>query len=181
MLLTGIECGHPASLRYPRGNGIGVALDEEIHTLEVGKAELLAEGNGDVAIVALGPLVYAALQASERLAKDGIRATVVNARFVKPLDAELLTTIARTHRLLATVEEAYLNCGFGSAVLEMLEERNALYAGPRIIRLGLPDCLIPHGSQSLLYAKYGIDADAIYYRIKGALEVLDGKMIAVSR
>ncbi len=181
MLLTAVECPHPASLRYPRGNGVGVLLDEDIHTLEIGKAELLAEGNGDVALIGLGTQVYAALQAADRLAKDGIRATVVNARFIKPLDAELLITIARTHRLVATVEEAYLHCGFGSAVLEMLEEHNALYAGPRVIRLGLPDCLIPHGSQSLLHAKYGIDADAIYSRVKEALEVLDGKSFAVSR
>jgi 1-deoxy-D-xylulose-5-phosphate synthase len=181
MLLTAIECPHPASLRYPRGNGIGVTLDEDLHTLEVGKAELLLEGNGDVAIVALGTIVYPALKAAENLAKDGIRATVVNARFVKPLDIELLTSIARTHRLVATVEETYLHCGFGSAVLEMLEERNILYTGPRVIRLGLPDCIIPHGSQSLLYAKYGIDADGIYSRVKEALEVMDGKRIAVSR
>jgi 1-deoxy-D-xylulose-5-phosphate synthase len=181
MLLTAIECPHPASLRYPRGSGVGVALDQDLRVLEIGKAELLAEGNGEVAIIALGTLVHPALRAAERLAKDGIRATVVNARFVKPLDAELLTAIAGAHRLVATVEEAYLHCGFGSAVLELLEARNALYAGPRIIRLGLPDCLIPHGSQSLLHAKYGIDADGIYSRVKDALEVLDGKRLSVSR
>ena len=180
MLLTAIESGHPASLRYPRGNGFGVALDADIHTLEIGKAELLADGNGDVAIVALGIQVYSALQAAERLAKEGIGTTVVNARFVKPLDAELLTTVANTHRLLVTVEEAYLHCGFGSAVLEMLEERNALYGGPRLIRLGLPDCLIPHGGQTLLHAKYGIDADAIYNRVKEALGVLDGKRVGAA-
>jgi len=181
MLLTAIESGHPASLRYPRGNGVGIAMDEELRTLEIGKAELLAEGNGDVAIIALGPPVYAALSAAERLAKDGLRATVVNARFVKPLDEDLLISIARTHRLVITVEEAYLNCGFGSALLEMLEARNALYCGPQIVRLGLPDELIPHGSQSLLYAKYNIDADGIYRRAKEAMAALDGKCSVLVR
>jgi 1-deoxy-D-xylulose-5-phosphate synthase len=147
-----------------------------LHTLEIGKAELLTEGNGDVAIIALGPPVYAALSAAERMAKEGLQATVVNARFVKPLDEELLISIARTHRLVVTVEEAYLNCGFGSALLEMLEARGALYGGPKVVRLGLPDELIPHGSQSLLHAKYDIDAGGIYKRAKEALAVLDGKL-----
>jgi 1-deoxy-D-xylulose-5-phosphate synthase len=181
MLLTAVECGRPASLRYPRGNGVGVKLDEEIRRLEIGKSELIAEGSGDVAIIALGPPVYAALSAAERLAKDGLSATVVNARFVKPLDEELLVGIARTHRLVVTVEEAYLSCGFGGALLEVLESRGALYGGPRIVRLGLPDELIPHGSQSLLYAKYGIDADGIYRRVKETMAVLDGRLGAVVR
>lgn len=176
MLYTAVESGHPASLRYPRGNGVGVPMDDELHALEIGKAELLTEGHGDVAIIALGPPVYAALSAAERLAKEGLQATVVNARFVKPLDEELLISIARTHRLVVTVEEAYLNCGFGSALLEMLEARGALYGGPKVVRLGLPDELIPHGSQSLLHAKYDIDADGIYKRAKEALAVLDGKL-----
>jgi 1-deoxy-D-xylulose-5-phosphate synthase len=181
MLLTAIESGHPASLRYPRGSGVGAAMDDEIHTLDIGKAELLAEGSGDVAIFAFGPPTYAALKAADRLAKEGIRCTIVNARFAKPLDEDLLIALTNTHRLIVTVEEAYLNCGFGSAVLEMLEANNALYAGPRIIRLGLPDVLIPHGSQSLLHAKYGIDADAIYNRVKDAITVLDGKIFASVR
>ena len=181
MLLTAIEAGHPASLRYPRGNGVGVSMEEEIHTLEIGKAELLTEGSGDVAIFALGTATYAALKAADRLAKDGIRATVVNARFVKPLDEDLLIAIAKSHRLVITVEESYLSCGFGSAVLEMLEARNALYTGPRLIRLGLPDALIPHASQSLLHAKYGIDADGIYNRAKETIAVLDGKIFASVR
>lgn len=181
MLLTAVDSGHPASLRYPRGNGFGVTMEEEIRPLEIGKAELLTEGNGDVAIFGFGTTVYAALKAADRLAKEGIRCTVVNARFAKPLDEDLLLALTNSHRLVVTVEEAYLNCGFGSAVLEMLEANNALYAGPRIIRLGLPDLLIPHGSQSLLYAKYGIDADSIYNRVKDTIAVLDGKIYASVR
>jgi 1-deoxy-D-xylulose-5-phosphate synthase len=181
MLLTAIESGHPASLRYPRGNGVGARMDEKIHQLDIGKAELLTDVSGDVAIFAFGPPTYAALKAADRLAKEGIRATVVNARFAKPLDEDLLIALTNSHRLVLTVEEAYLNCGFGSAVLEMLEANNALYAGPRIVRLGLPDVLIPHGSQSLLHAKYGIDADAIYNRVKDTVAVLDGKIFASVR
>jgi 1-deoxy-D-xylulose-5-phosphate synthase len=181
MLLTAIESGHPASLRYPRGNGFGVKIDDTLHQLEIGKAELLTDVSGDVAIFAFGTPTYAALKAADRLAKEGIRATVVNARFAKPLDEDLLIALTNSHRLVLTVEEAYLNCGFGSAVLEMLEANNALYAGPRLVRLGLPDTLIPHGSQSLLYAKYGIDADSIYNRVKETISVLDGKIFASVR
>ncbi len=181
MLLTAIDCGHPASLRYPRGNGFGVSMDEQIRPLEIGKAELVTDVSGDIAIFAFGTATYAALKAADRLAKEGIRATVVNARFVKPLDEDLLLALTQSHRLILTVEESYLNCGFGSAVLEMMEANNALYAGPRVIRLGLPDVLIPHGSQSLLHAKFGIDADAIYNRIKDTITVLDGKIYASVR
>ena len=181
MLLTAVDCGHPASLRYPRGNGFGVTMDEQIRPLEIGKAELVTDVSGDVAIFAFGTATYAALKAADRLAKEGIRATVVNARFAKPLDEDLLLALTQSHRLILTVEESYLNCGFGSAVLEMMEANNALYAGPRVIRLGLPDVLIPHGSQSLLHAKFGIDADAIYNRIKETVAVLDGKIYASVR
>jgi 1-deoxy-D-xylulose-5-phosphate synthase len=181
MLLTAVDCGHPASLRYPRGNGFGVTMDEQIRPLEIGKAELVTDVSGDVAIFAFGTATYAALKAADRLAKEGIRATVVNARFAKPLDEDLLLALTNSHRLILTVEESYLNCGFGSAVLEMMESNNALYAGPRVIRLGLPDVLIPHGSQSLLHAKFGIDADAIYNRIKETVAVLDGKIYASIR
>lgn len=181
MLLTAVDSGHPASLRYPRGNGFGVAMDEQIRPLEIGKAELVTDVSGDVAIFAFGTATYAALKAADRLAKEGIRVTVVNARFAKPLDEDLLLALTQSHRLILTVEESYLNCGFGSAVLEMMEANNALYTGPRVIRLGLPDVLIPHGSQSLLHAKFGIDADAIYNRIKETVAVLDGKIYASVR
>ncbi len=181
MLYTAVEAGHPASLRYPRGNGVGANMDEDLRKLEIGKAELLSDGSGDVAIFALGTATYAALKAADRLAKEGIRATVVNARFVKPLDDDLFVALANSHRLIVTVEESYLHCGFGSAILEMLEANNALYTGPRVIRLGLPDVLIPHGSQSLLHAKYGIDADGIYNRVKETIATLDGKIFSSVR
>jgi 1-deoxy-D-xylulose-5-phosphate synthase len=173
MLLTAIEHPGPAALRFPRGNGVGVALDREPHILELGKAELLRDG-GDAAIVAYGSMVYPSLQAADQLAGDGIETTVVNARFVKPLDAGLLLALARTRRLIVTVEDAYLAGGFGSAVMELLEE-NGLLDKVRVVRMGVPDRIVTHGDPKLLLAKYGLDADGIYTRVKESLEVLDDR------
>jgi len=163
MLYTAIQTPHPTALRYPRGNGIGVKLDEQFQMLEIGKAEILLEG-ADCAILALGSLVHPALKAAEKLAIDGISASVVNARFAKPLDAELITRLASEKAFLVTVEEAALMGGFGTAVMELLEEKNI--QGCKILRIGVPDRLIPHGSPGFLLAKCGLDADGIYKTIK---------------
>src|SRR5213595_663034 len=173
MLFTMIEHVGPAAMRYPRGNGIGVALDRDPELLEIGKAELLRDG-GEIAIVAYGSMVHPSLQAAENLAKDGIETTVVNARFVKPLDSALLLALARTKRLIVTVEEAYLAGGFGSAVLELLEE-NGLLERLRVVRMGVPDRIITHGDPKLLLAKYGLDADGIYTRVKESFEVIEDR------
>ena len=175
MLLTAVEHAGPAALRYPRGNGVGVPLNHEPQPLEIGKAEILRDsGSGDVAILAYGSMVHPALQAAEQLARDGIDATVVNARFAKPLDDSLLLALARTRRLLVTIEEAHLAGGFGSAVLELLEE-NGLQDKVRVVRMGVPDRIIVHGDAKLLLAKYGLDADGIYTRVKESVEVLEGR------
>ncbi|MGH9968000.1 MAG: 1-deoxy-D-xylulose-5-phosphate synthase [Pyrinomonadaceae bacterium] len=173
MLLTMIEHVGPAAMRYPRGNGVGAPIDREPELLEIGKGEILRDG-GEMAIVAYGAMVHPSLQAAENLAKEGIEATVVNARFVKPLDAPLLLALARTKRLIVTVEEAYLAGGFGSAVLELLEE-NGLQDKVRLVRMGIPDRLVTHGDPKLLLAKYGLDADGIYTRVKESIEVLDDR------
>jgi 1-deoxy-D-xylulose-5-phosphate synthase len=173
MLLTAIEHPGPAALRYPRGNGVGVPIDSEPQVLEIGKGEILRDG-GEIAIVAYGSMVHPSLQAAEHLSADGIEATVVNARFVKPLDAGLLLALARTKRLIVTVEEAYLAGGFGSAAMELLEE-NGLLDNVRVVRMGIPDRLITHGDAKLLLAKYGLDADGIYTRVKEASEILDDR------
>jgi len=171
MLLTMIEHKGAAAMRYPRGNGVGADITREPQLLEIGKGEILRDngGGGDVAIVAYGSMVHPSVQAAERLAKDGIEATVVNARFVKPLDAGLLLALARTKRLILTVEEAYLAGGFGSAVMELLEE-NGLLDKVRVVRMGVPDRLVTHGDAQLLLAKYGLDADGIYTRVKACVE-----------
>ena len=159
MLKTAVYFDGPASLRYPRGNGLGVAMDEEIRSLEIGKAEILREGS-DVAILGIGTQVEYCIKAAEKLALDGIQATVVNARFVKPLDEEVILALARTHGSIVTVEDHYLMTGFGSAVLELLEAHKV--SDVRVLRLGFEDKLIEHGPQSLLLAKYGLDADGIH-------------------
>jgi 1-deoxy-D-xylulose-5-phosphate synthase len=138
-------------------------MDDEITALEIGKAEILREGT-DVAILGIGSEVSYCMKAAERLALDGIQATVVNARFVKPLDEELITALAQSHGSIVTVEDHYLMGGFGSAVMEMLEQKG--HHDVRVMRLAFPDKLIEHGSQSLLLAKYGLDADGIYSRVK---------------
>lgn len=163
MLKTAVYYKGPASVRYPRGNGLGVHMDETIHELEIGKAEILREGS-DVAILGIGAMVPHAVKAADKLAADGINATVVNARFVKPLDSELILALARSHGSIVTVEDHYLMTGFGSAVMELLEE-NQLH-DVRVMRFGFPDKLIEHASQSLLMAKYGLDSDGIYSKVK---------------
>lgn len=172
MLLTAVAHTGPIALRYPRGNGVGVSLDREPQTLEIGKAEILRDSSSDVAILAYGSMVHPAWRAAEQLAKDGIEATVVNARFAKPLDNSLLLALARTRRLLVTVEEAYLAGGFGSAVLELLED-NGLQDSVRVVRMGVPDRIIVHGDAKLLLAKYGLDSDGIYTRVKESVEILE--------
>jgi 1-deoxy-D-xylulose-5-phosphate synthase len=171
MLLTMVEHVGPAAMRYPRGNGVGADITRDPQLLEIGKGELLRDG-GEVAIVAYGSMVHPSLQAAASLEKDNIDVTVVNARFVKPLDASLLLALAKTKRLIVTVEEAYLAGGFGSAVLELLEE-NGLQDKVRVVRMGIPDRLVTHGDAKLLLAKYGLDADGIYTRVKESLEVMD--------
>src|SRR5262245_25719188 len=173
MMFTMLEHTGPAAMRYPRGNGVGVAIDREPELLEIGKGEILRDG-GEVAIVAYGAMVHPSLAAAENLAKDGIEATVVNARFVKPLDSSLLLALARTKRLIVTVEEAYLAGGFGSAVLELLEE-NGLQDKVRVVRMGVPDRIVTQGDPKLLLAKYGLDADGIYTKVRESLEVLDDR------
>jgi 1-deoxy-D-xylulose-5-phosphate synthase len=173
MLYTMLEHVGPAAMRYPRGSGVGVPIDVAPQLLEIGKGEILRDG-GEIAIVAYGSMVHPSLRAAEQLAKDKIETTVVNARFVKPLDAQLLLALAQTKRLIVTVEEAYLSGGFGSAVLELLEE-NGLQDKVRVVRMGIPDRLVSHGDPKLLLAKYGLDADGIYTRVKQSIDVLDDR------
>src|ERR671912_985156 len=171
MLYTMIEHEGPAAMRYPRGNGVGADIARAPELLEIGKAELLRDG-GEVAIIAYGSMVHPSLAAAAQLSKEGVETTVVNARFVKPLDAGLLLALGRTKRLVVMVEEAYLAGGFGSAVAELLEE-NGLLDKVRVVRMGVPDRIITHGDPKLLLAKYGLDADGIYTRVREAIEVLE--------
>src|SRR5438034_4052933 len=171
MLFTMVEHVGPAAMRYARCNGIGVSIERAPQLMEIGKGEILRDG-GEVAIVAYGSRGRPAVPAATTLAKDGMETTVVNARFVKPLDAELLLALARTKRLIVTVEEAYLAGGFGSAIIELLEE-NGLQDKVRVVRMGVPDRIVTHGDAKLLLAKYGLDADGIYTRVRESIDVMD--------
>ncbi|MEZ5346396.1 MAG: 1-deoxy-D-xylulose-5-phosphate synthase [Pyrinomonadaceae bacterium] len=172
MMLTAIEHPGPAALRYPRGEGVGADIERKPQLLEIGKAETLREGK-DIAIAAYGSMVHPALDAAEKLKSGGISATVVNARFVKPLDKELMLELAKNNRLIITVEEAYLAGGFGSAVMELLEE-HSLLDSVKLARMGVPDEIVTHGDPKLLRAKYGLDANGIQLKVKESIEALDG-------
>ncbi|MDP2952241.1 MAG: 1-deoxy-D-xylulose-5-phosphate synthase, partial [Chloroflexota bacterium] len=168
LLYTAVRAGRPFALRYPRGAALGVPLDEEVQALPVGKGEIVREGH-DLAIIALGSPVAASLEAASILAKEGIEATVVNARFAKPLDASLIVQVAQQTGRLATVEENTLEGGFGSAVLGLLERQ-----GQRnfpVLRLGLPDRFIEHGPPALLRAQYGVDGPGIARQVKKAFRL----------
>ncbi|MDH3975949.1 MAG: 1-deoxy-D-xylulose-5-phosphate synthase [Deltaproteobacteria bacterium] len=159
LLKTATECGKPASVRYPRGAGYGVDISREISSIEVGKGELLREGN-DLTIVAIGSTVYPAIEAAEKLEREGINAEVINARFVKPLDEDLILTSVKKTGYLITVEENALQGGFGSAVMELLEEKGML-ADIKVKRLGVPDGFVEHGPQDVLRSVVGIDSEGI--------------------
>lgn len=171
LMLTCIDHPGAAAIRYPRGSGFGVDITAKPEKLPVGKAEVLSEGEGEIAILAYGSMVYPTVEAAELLAKDGISATVVNARFVKPLDTELIASLAGKNRIILTVEEAYLAGGFGSAVIEFLEEKELLETC-KVTRMGVPDRIITHGDPKLLLAKYGLDSDGIYLKAKTLVEGL---------
>ena len=158
MLKTAIDHPGPISLRYPRGEGWGIEMDGELRCLEIGRAELLRPGR-DVAIVAVGHTVLPALRAAEDLAPLGIDAAVVNARFVKPLDKDLLRELLARIPNLITVEDHVIAGGFGSAVLEFIGEEGI--SNLRIRRLGVPDRFIPHGTQDELRKLCGFDQEAI--------------------
>lgn len=157
MLKTAVEMDRPAAIRYPRRTGLGVSLAEPISSLEVGKAEVLRRGN-DVLMVAIGTMVKTAEEAAELLEKEGILATVVNARFAKPLDEKQITSLAQEHPLLVTLEENAVAGGFGQAVLRTVVSKGVLT--PAIV-LGINDEFVEHGSTEILLEKLGLDAEGV--------------------
>ncbi len=166
MIKTAMECPFPTAFRYPRGKGVGVKREGILHSFDIGKAEVLREGQ-DVVIIAIGSTVYPSLRAAEKLAEAGIRAAVINSRFLKPLDGNLLCDWAKKTGKVLTVEENVLQGGFGSAVLELFQERGL--ASIQVKRLGIPDIFLEHGPQALLREKYGVDENGI---VKGVKEML---------
>jgi 1-deoxy-D-xylulose-5-phosphate synthase len=169
MLKTAIDHNGPIALRYPRGEGWGVELEEEIRPLEIGKGELLRQGK-DIAILAVGSTVMPALKAAQELAPLGIDAAVVNARFVKPLDRELLVSVLSSVPCAITVEDHVVTGGFGSAVAELIADEGI--TGVSLRRLGVPDRFIPHGTQDELKKICGFDKDAI---AQAAMQLMRGE------
>jgi 1-deoxy-D-xylulose-5-phosphate synthase len=158
MLITALQYDGPIAMRYPRGAGTGTILEKDIRPLPIGKAEILKEGE-DVMILAIGRSVCDALEAQAELSKQDISATVVNCRFVKPLDVELICSLANKTPCIITVEENVRQGGFGSAVLEALND--AGISDFQLERIGIRDTFVEHGPQNLLRSKYGVDAEAI--------------------
>jgi 1-deoxy-D-xylulose-5-phosphate synthase len=160
MLHTAFQLNTPSVVRYPRGRGPGVAVDQTMQALPVGRAELRRSGKR-VAILAFGSMLAPALAAGEQM-----DATVANMRFVKPLDAELVMQLAREHELLVTVEENVVQGGAGSAVAECLHQQGL--AVP-LLQLGLPDSFIEQGEHMQMLADCGLDADGIVAAIRNRL------------
>lgn len=167
LLHTALRHEGPIALRYPRGAGVGVPVDHEPQAVPLGSWEVERPGD-DLALLAVGQCLPAALEAAEALAGEGWQVRVVNARFVKPLDGELLAAAAATG-LILTAEENILAGGFGSAVLEHLAEQGP--AGVRVERVGIPDEFVEHGTQEVLRNKYGLDADGLAQRMRRMLEM----------
>jgi 1-deoxy-D-xylulose-5-phosphate synthase len=168
----------PSALRYPRGSGLGVPMEGEAVPLPIGKAEPLAAGE-DLCLLAIGSMVAPALEARERLARAGIGAEVVNMRFVKPLDEELLGAVCARHRLVLTIEENTVQGGFGAGVLEWLAAGRP-GTRTRIVRLGIPDRFQEHAGRQELLAEMGLTGEAIARRALAEAEILGGKSRARS-
>ena len=170
MLHTAIAHDGPAALRYPRGAGEGAKLPEKPELIPIGTGEVLAEGER-VALLGYGYGVTVAREAAAILADHGLEATVADARFAKPIDGELAERLAREHDLVVTIEENVLAGGFGSAVLEHLED--AFDEGPaeraRVLRVGLPDRYVTHGKPALLRAEAGLTGESVAERVLAAL------------
>ena len=159
MLYTGYHCGKPAAVRYPRGNAVGVTL-EPLHALELGKSKLIREGK-KIAILNFGTLLPNALKVAEKL-----NATVVDMRFIKPLDVTRISEIAKTHELIVTLEENAIQGGAGSAVAEVLhvQQHNV-----KLLQLGIPDFFVPPGSQAEMLAELKLDEIGIEQQIQDFL------------
>jgi 1-deoxy-D-xylulose-5-phosphate synthase len=167
MLHTAIQYNGPAALRYPRGAGEGVELSEELCEIPIGKGELLREGK-DILLLPIGNRVYPALEAARGLEKVGINAAVINPRFIKPLDNDLIIEWAEKTGRVVTVEDNARMGGFGSAVLELLAGTN--HSHVKVTILGYGDRYLEHGTQEILWRKGKIDVPAI---TNAAMELMD--------
>jgi 1-deoxy-D-xylulose-5-phosphate synthase len=177
MMVTGIQYNGPIAMRYPRGNGYGVPMQSgDWEDLPIGKAEVLRQGN-DVLLVAYGSMVYPAMQVAEILMEHSIQATVVNARFAKPLDIETIAPLARQIGKVFTLEEGCTMGGFGSAVTEALMDEGIVVP---VDRIGVPDILVDHASPNESFADLGLTSGQISDRILKKLNATVDRRSVVS-
>ena len=172
LLYTAVQARRPFAIRYPRGSGLGVTLDKEFRQIPVGKWETLRDGN-DLVLFATGFSVSSSIAAAEKLAKIGIECSVVNSRFIKPLDSELILDLTRRHTRFITVEENAVYGGFGSAVVSLLKSAKS---DARVECIGIPDEFVAHGPQKVLRAKYNLDAEGIAQRVVSAFPELSARL-----
>jgi 1-deoxy-D-xylulose-5-phosphate synthase len=170
MLRSALDYGHPVSVRFPKGKVRGVPIDKERGKIPLGKAELLKEG--EHLLLAFGNMVHPALEAAERLEKDGISLAVGNARFAKPLDGEMILGYARPGSFMFTAEEGVIDGGFGSAVREFLDSRNLFDL--RFKRIGLPVEIYPVGKVEEIKARYRLDVPGLIAQIQEFFEANGG-------
>lgn len=169
MIKTAVNYSGPVAVRYPRGKGIGIKLDDKLTEIPIGQAEVLKEGK-DILFIAIGNMVYPCLLAAEELTQLGLSAGVINARFVKPLDKEFLGKKIKEYKNVITFEENVKAGGFGSAILEFIEEQNIKNINIKCV--GLPDKFIEHAHPSILRMKYNLSPDKIKEVIKHSLEMV---------
>ena len=167
LMKTALNVDGPFAYRYPRGAGTGASISGPITPIPVGEAEVLREGK-DGLIIAVGNMVEAALTAADRLAVEGVNMSVLDARFIKPLDRDRILGLAGPAPFVMTVEENVLQGGFGSAVLELLSDVGLQVP---VVRLGIPDSFIEQGSQAQLYESLGLNSDHIVDRVRDILAV----------
>ena len=169
MMFTALEAGRPFAIRYPRGNGAGVAWrDEPFAAMEIGRGRCLKEGER-IAVLTIGTVGNFASEAIARMEADGIRVAHYDLRFAKPLDQELLHEVGRKFRCVVTVEDGALRGGVGEAVVSFFCEHGYL---PKVVSLGIPDRFVEHGTPAQLYAQCGYDAEGIYRTLKSLQESL---------
>ena len=169
MMFTALEAGRPFAIRYPRGNGAGVAWrDEPFAAMEIGRGRCLKEGER-IAVLTIGTVGNFAPEAIARMEADGIRVAHYDLRFAKPLDQELLHEVGRKFRCVVTVEDGALRGGVGEAVVAFFCEHGYL---PKVVSLGIPDRFVEHGTPAQLYAQCGYDAEGIYRTLKSLQESL---------
>ncbi len=173
MMLTAVEHAGPSAIRYPRGTGPGTAVKEKPQAIPLGRGVVVQEGE-DVAILGLGALLPLARELARALKEQGYSAAVINPRFIKPLDRELLARYARGAMAVVTFEDAVLMGGFGSAVMEALSEMGI---DKPVVRIGWPDRFIEHGKVDQLRARHGVSVEAALEKLTPHLRRTAGHLV----